>query len=554
MEITHEEKVGFTTELHLFRRLPQDEQENVVSKLQQLDYKQGEAIYKQGAKGDRIYFIYSGQVQLTQIVNSKSVLTDLGEGDYFGEDALVLPRLRSASAAAATAASLFWMDIRVFEEMLHRIPTLKFNLKIAMTSRSRARSARLRFLNPGEVIYVMIRRHPFFLWLNLFLPVLAAAIGIASLVVGMKYLPASNGLTACGAVGVIALVGWFGWVILDWANDYYIVTSQRLIWLERVALIYDSRQEAPLSTLLSVNVETTMIGRILGYGDVIARTYTGLIRLERIGNCEVVASMIEEYWSRSKTTSHKEESEKMEEALRRRLNIPAEGASSPAGTPVASATVQVRPSFFSTIFAHFFQLRFEEGGVVTYRKHWFILVGRTWKPVFFFLIGLTVTIIRSYNYLEWIPASAFVGLMGLFLSGVILWYIYEYWDWRNDIYQVTADQILDIEKKPLGREQKNAAPIDNILSIEYERLGIIGLILNYGTVTINVGISQFTFNYVYNPSQVQQDLFRRMAERTAAKKRQEQETERERLSEWIAVYHRNYGDPRRRNTPPNLPS
>jgi hypothetical protein len=45
-----------------------------------------------------------------------------------------------------------------------------------------------------------------------------------------------------------------------------------------------------------------------------------------------------------------------------------------------------------------------------------------------------------------------------------------------------------------------------------------------------------------------------MAERTAAKKRQEQETERERLSEWIAVYHRNYGDPRRRNTPPNLPS
>jgi hypothetical protein len=119
---------------------------------------------------------------------------------------------------------------------------------------------------------------------------------------------------------------------------------------------------------------------------------------------------------------------------------------------------------------------------------------------------------------------------------MFLWYVYEYLDWHNDIYQVTPEQIIDLEKKPLGREEKRAAPLENILSIEYERLGIMGLLFNFGTVTINVGTAQFTFDYVFNPLQVQKDLFNRLEERTAQKKLQERLAERERVSEWFATY------------------
>jgi len=104
-------------------------------------------------------------------------------------------------------------------------------------------------------------------------------------------------------------------------------------------------------------------------------------------------------------------------------------------------------------------------------------------------------------------------------------------------YQITPEQILDIDKTPLGKEDKKAAPLENILSIQYERLGVLGLILNFGTVYITVGGTKFTFDYVYNPSEVQQDVFRRMAERVARKRKSEAESERERVSEWFVSYY-----------------
>jgi hypothetical protein len=79
------------------------------------------------------------------------------------------------------------------------------------------------------------------------------------------------------------------------------------------------------------------------------------------------------------------------------------------------------------------------------------------------------------------------------------------------------------------------------LSIEYERLGFLGVLLNFGTVKISVGGTKFDFVYVYNPSRVQQDIFRRMEERKVKKKQVESESERERLSDWILAYHRSLG-------------
>jgi hypothetical protein len=106
---------------------------------------------------------------------------------------------------------------------------------------------------------------------------------------------------------------------------------------------------------------------------------------------------------------------------------------------------------------------------------------------------------------------------------------------------VTAEQIIDIEKKPFSTEQKKAAPLESILSIEYERLGFLGVLLNFGTVKISVGGTKFDFSYVYNPSRVQQEIFRRMEERKVKKKQVESEFERERLSDWIVAYHLSLG-------------
>ena len=76
------------------------------------------------------------------------------------------------------------------------------------------------------------------------------------------------------------------------------------------------------------------------------------------------------------------------------------------------------------------------------------------------------------------------------------------------------------------------------MSIEYERKGFWGFLFNFGTVYITVGNTRLTFDFVYNPSEVQQDIFYRMGERLEQLRQYEIDSERERISEWIASYHR----------------
>ena len=122
---------------------------------------------------------------------------------------------------------------------------------------------------------------------------------------------------------------------------------------------------------------------------------------------------------------------------------------------------------------------------------------------------------------------------------VLLWWVYQYLDWSNDIFRVTSDQILDIDRKPFGTEQKRTAPLDNILSTEYKRQGFAGYIFNFGTVYITVGGAQLTFDDVLDPAGVQSDIDTRRVARISSKKQAQMKSERDRMADWIASYHQN---------------
>jgi len=110
-------------------------------------------------------------------------------------------------------------------------------------------------------------------------------------------------------------------------------------------------------------------------------------------------------------------------------------------------------------------------------------------------------------------------------------------DWTNDIYKITPDQILDIERKPLGTEEKKSASLDSILSLEHTRNGILQLIFNYGDVIVNVGQSQFVFKGVNNPDQVHQDVADYMEARERKKREEQVIRERQRMVNWFDIYH-----------------
>jgi hypothetical protein len=138
----------------------------------------------------------------------------------------------------------------------------------------------------------------------------------------------------------------------------------------------------------------------------------------------------------------------------------------------------------------------------------------------------------------------------LFMLPFIVWFIWEYVDWKNDIFMVTPDEIIDIDKKPFGTEERRAAQIENILNTEYKREGVIAYFFNFGTVHISVGGSQLAFEDVLDPAGVQADINRRRMTRIAKKSEDTANVERERVAAWLAAYHQNIDE---FNAPMNAP-
>jgi uncharacterized membrane protein YdbT with pleckstrin-like domain len=345
-------------------------------------------------------------------------------------------------------------------------------------------------------------------------------------------------------IAIPGTIFWSIWTVIDWRNDYFVLTNKRAAWIEKVAFIYDSRKEAPLSTIMSVGLERSRIGSLFDFADVVVQTYVGTIRLKTLAQGESIASLIEAYWHTSNKETQKQESQAMSQILHEKLNFPWSSdedtqplKKKPVRRP-AQSTVK-EPGFLAWLFSDFIRLRYEQDGAITYRKHWFLLIKRTWLPIV--LTGLLLFgIFTAFDrFVELFSITTTLVVLFIILFIFFLWVLYQYADWRDDKFKITKDQVIDLDRKPLGKIRRRSAPLENVLSIEYERLGLLGVLFNFGTVYITVGNTQLTFDHVYNPSEVQQDIFYRMGERLEELRQFEVEKDRERVSEWIASYHRN---------------
>jgi cyclic nucleotide-binding protein len=541
-------RIAFLKKIHLFHGLEEDELAAIAAELQEVPVAQGEVVFQQDKKADSFYLIYGGSVRIVRRQNKKEFqLARLVREDYFGEMALVENRRRSATVTALTDTLLLVLSRQNFEKLYKQKPDLKLNLAVAIRSRQLARRLLFKWLRPDEVVYFLARKHPVILYQSLGLPILAFVVPIGLFYGWFAIAPFFIvGLAAW--LSLIAVIGWIIWLVIDWGNDYYIVTNQRVVWLEKVVGIYDSRQESPLSTVLSVGVEANPLGRALDFGDVNVRTFVGKIPFSHVTHPHQAARMIEEYWQRTREAAVGLEKEAMKDAIRKRLGIPippkpkSETASPPPPAPKGVNLLRMLGS--NTL-----KLRYESGDTVIYRKHWVVLLLEAWMPVLGMLAVIGLFFQRLYQLIR-TPGEAFISFNGgiqvdawagaLLILLVVLfgWFVYRVLDWSNDKFEVTSEQIIDLDKKPFGTETRNAAQLENILGTEYRRIGLLGNIFNFGTVYITVGGTKFAFEDVIDPAAVQSDINRRRAARADKKRQAEITAERERMAEWLATYHK----------------
>ncbi len=534
-------RIEFLKKSHLFLGLSEAELTAVASELEEKFVDVDEQVFQEEAPAEYLAIIYKGKVGFTQIVKGKTIkMHAMVKGDYFGEQGLVHGNVRDRTATGAENGTLLLiLSRKSYNRLLKTAPSLRHNIEVMISSRQLALQLNYAWLNENEIIFFLARKHRFLLVQTLILPVVLLAPVFGLLVLAFMFESATFGLL--GGFSLVAVLAWGAWRGLDWGNDYYIVTNQRVIWLEKVIAFYDSRTEAGMGTILSVTTDTDLYGRMFDYGTVVVRTYTGQIRLRYIRHPKQAAALIEELLNRTKEEGKRATEESMKQAIRAKL-----GLNKPPipPAPAKPAKPGKKPNPFEAWWKNAFRMRSEDGNIITYRKHIFGFF-RDAFPFAFGILALCGMVI-AWPYLPLTQGGGVPLWFGtIIVTGVLVLFgriIYEYLDWENDIYQVTPDQIIDISRKPFGTEDRRVALLENILSTEYKRSGLIGILLNFGTVYVMVGTEAYNFEDVADPPSVQQDIIRRQMGSKQKKTDATATAEQNRMAEWLAMYHRTLDD------------
>lgn len=540
MQVERSVVLDILRQCHLFLSLTDEQIEKAADRIEAFLYEENAVIFEQGGETDGFYFVFSGQVKLSWKNRDKEDYVVLEAHDYFGEEALAarLP-LRYMTATALGEVILLCIRLENLRELRHEFPSLDQPMRLISNSHLLAMSIKMDWRSPREVVHYITRRHWVFLVLKL-LPA-AAVSGILLGLFAYLYIVAYPGSGWVLTLFILTLTGMLlslAWLTLDWSNDYAVITNRRVVKLEKVLLIYDSRQEIPLDAILADDLKTDQFGRMLDYGSILVRTYTGVMELNRLSFPQLVINLINEMRGRKKFRHRHDQLDMIDRTLRERI----EKRPTKKGLPdLDDSQVHVKAGALQEFLSKMFLLRIQEGDTVTYRTHWFVLLKKIGLPSLLLFLSIVLVFLIWFNLT---PISASIGtVLAVSLVPFLgLWWIYRYVDWRNDRYVVTPEFIMDVYRKPLGTEERKSAPIRNILSIDYERKNFIGLVFNFGTVYIKVGDTTFTFDNVVNPAEVQREVFQFFMEN---KKREETRSEQERnqqMADWIERYHDYMGE------------
>jgi CRP/FNR family cyclic AMP-dependent transcriptional regulator len=100
----------------------------------------GETIFREGERGDELYVVRSGKVQIRV---GDRVIETLGEHSIFGEMALIDDAPRSATAIAASDAELVPVGQKQFLFLVTQTPHFALNVMRVLARRLRAETSAL---------------------------------------------------------------------------------------------------------------------------------------------------------------------------------------------------------------------------------------------------------------------------------------------------------------------------------------------------------------------------------------------------------------------------
>jgi signal transduction histidine kinase len=123
----------------LFRNLGRDELQALRFIAREQRFTASAEIFREGDPGDGVYFVKDGLVEIFSIVGggTRHVFSQLGDGEIFGEMAVIEHRPRSATAFALKDTEVYFIPRGEMLSLIERSPALAFNLLQQISHRLR---------------------------------------------------------------------------------------------------------------------------------------------------------------------------------------------------------------------------------------------------------------------------------------------------------------------------------------------------------------------------------------------------------------------------------
>ncbi len=287
----------------------------------------------------------------------------------------------------------------------------------------------------------------------------------------------------------------------DWLNDELILTTQRVVYDNDQVIIprlleQRVQEQIFLEDVQDVNAKTaTYPQHILKFGTV-------TIRSARIGGNIVFDAAADPIEMQRQIMNQVK-------ALRKRIGtatfdqmIEERVYGSKAGKPKLKVTIKQTRSMQSLSWIFLENPEFnEDNGTYTWRPHWLFQLRALIGPLILLLVGLfSVALVTSTLALDALLVVLFTTVV---LLAFVVWAAWEVEDYRNDLYILNPNNVVDIEKKPFGPEDRRQAGLGAITNVQFSTTFISNL-LGYGDVILETAGAggRFTFTHVPRPNEV----------------------------------------------------
>jgi len=345
--------------------------------------------------------------------------------------------------------------------------------------------------------------------LLILLALLSLPVGLSVLAPQMLFPLGSAGWLMALLVATIAVL-WIIWACILWYYDYFIITDQRILDFRRIPFFYEKRDEAQLSRVQDARIRLPNIFAVLfNFGDVTVQTagMKGQIIFTLVPNPRLVQAKLLNLVAQGQV--RREEAGPLDQlatAFQQFLaspppaestNIPPQEKPQGEENPMPNTWRQTLRdlALFSPVAG---------GNPKIWRKHWAILLVAILPPLISIVLAFALLLLTD------VQIVIFIALLLLIISA--FWLAWQLLDWYNDVYIVTDERIVDIEKKPLIFEDRREAQLSMIQDVSYIQPNFITRLLGFGDVSIQTAgrVGVFTFISVPNPQIVQREIFARL--------------------------------------------